>query len=525
LLRILDRYMLREFAGPLLFGIMLFAALMVGTILLSDVLRTLQRYDLSFWLILKYLALSAPQFLVLCIPMGALLGTLIAVGRLQSDHEVVALRAAGLDLRRVRQPFLIVGIGLAAATLLSNELVVPVSRAALVQMKNDMRSGKYGGRRERVTMPIYDSGEVRWVLHAGSMQGAKLEDVTLVYLDPRDQDKNLSLHAARGRWSGQRWEFEDLQIWWLRQQGKQDALVRMSTDEVRLPDFRVSPQELEAKRLAPEDISARQLIQVIRDRRREQAEHHVRPGEVRAMLELAREIKDELRKEDNPEARVLPLYERGELAWTLIALPGESEDELLEVTLFHFDQRHPEQSYVVYATRAVWQGRRGWRFFEKRQVLIDPGSGEEQLVSEVDSGGIPEFRYTPRELALQAQVLEDLNALELQEKINELQLSTDPLDKRELRQLYTELYLKYAIPLTPVFFIWFAFPLAILPQRASNTRGMGIALLILLIYMALVALLRSLGTAGVVPPLLAAWLPNIALALIGWRLMQKRQFS
>lgn len=54
---------------------------------------------------------------------------------------------------------------------------------------------------------------------------------------------------------------------------------------------------------------------------------------------------------------------------------------------------------------------------------------------------------------------------------------------------------------------------------------MGIALLIILLYMAEVALFRSMGTAGVVAPLLAAWIPNIVLAFAGWRLMQMRQRS
>ncbi len=516
--------MLREFAGPLWFGIMLFAALMVGTILLSDVLRTLQRYDLSFWLILRYLGLSSPQLLVLCIPMGALLGTLIAVGRLSTDHEIIAFRAAGLDLRRVRLPFLYVGLLLAAITLLSSELIVPLSRTALVRMKNDMRSGKYGGSRERVTMPIMDGGQLRWVLIAGSMQGTKLGDVTLLYLDPLNDEKNLGINAAEGNWAGGRWDFTDLQIWRLENRGRGDVLERMTTDQIRLPDFRVSPQELELKRLSPEDISIRQLKEVIREKDKERSEEGIKPGELKALMELGQEIQELAGAEPETETRVVPLYEGGELAWTLIAQPGESADEMRDVRLFHFDSKSPEDSYAVYATRAEWLGRGGWTFYDKRQVLIDPRD-EEPLISEVDAGRIPEFRYTPAELELRGQLLDDLSIPQLQQGIAQLRVSDDPADRRELRELRTGLHFKYSIPLTPLFFIWFAFPLAILPQRASNTRGMGIALLILLVYMALVALLRSLGYAGVVWPIVAAWLPNIALAIIGWRLMLRRQQS
>lgn len=516
--------MLRELAGPFGFGIMLFAALMIGTILLSDVLRTLQRYDLSWWLILKYLGLSAPQFLVLCIPMGALLGTLIAVGRLNSDHEIVALRAAGLGLYRVLLPFLIVGTFLAGLTILGNELLVPASRIALVQLKNDLRSGKYGGKREQVTIPIMERGRLRWLLTAGSMQGTQLEDVVLFYFDPVSRVNDSIVKAAEGRWEEGRWEFRDLHLSLLSSASGGEGLLRGRTEEVRMPDFAVSPRELEAKRLTPEDISARQLRGVIEDLLADQARLELDPASLEALHGLHMDIEEDAARAEEKERTILPYYENGELEWVLVADELSELPELRNVQLFHFDSRVRERNYAVYASRAVWQGRRGWLFYDLRRVLIDPQREDEPLVTETQSGRIPEFKLSPEDLELRSQTAEEMNAEQLRRLIYTMRIGGE-YDERTLRQYLTELHFKFSIPLTPVFFIWIAFPLAIMPQRASNTRGMGIALLIILVYMASIALFRSLGTAGVLAPALAAWVPNLALAITGWRLMQKRQHS
>jgi lipopolysaccharide export system permease protein len=525
LLRIIDRYLLRELSGPFGFGIILFAALMIGTILLSDVLRTLQKYDLSLLLILKYLALSAPQFLILCIPMGALLGTLIAVGRLNSDHEIVAIRAAGFDLYRVLLPFLIVGVFLAGMTMIGSEYLVPASRAALLQMKNDIRAGKFGGTQEKVTIPIMEGDEVRWALYAESMQGTELRNMVLIYFDPRSRRNDIIMTATRGEWSGGHWEFSDMRLSQIGSGGS-TQLGRLESDEVAMPDFNVSPAQLEAKRMSPEDVSARQLRRYIDEQLAHQAEIKVDPNSVEALQDLHDQIAEEATPETEKTANNsinVPIFRNEELRWVIVAESAEG-NELHDVRIIHLDKRSREQNYVVQAARAQWNGR-DWKFYDMRKVRIDPEEQQQPLISMLREGPLPEFRLSPDDLALKNQALEDMNAEQLRLAIAALRISGGELNARDLRAMLTELYFKYTIPLTPVFFIWIAFPLAIMPQRASYTRGMGIALMIILAYMASVALFRSLGTAGVMPPLAAAWIPNLALAAVGWRLLERRQRS
>src|SRR4051794_11472163 len=55
----------------------------------------------------KLLLLTLPNIVVLTLPMSLLFGTLIAVGRLSSDSELVAMRACGVSLLTLYRPILL----------------------------------------------------------------------------------------------------------------------------------------------------------------------------------------------------------------------------------------------------------------------------------------------------------------------------------------------------------------------------------------------------------------------------------
>ena len=54
---------------------------------------------------------------------------------------------------------------------------------------------------------------------------------------------------------------------------------------------------------------------------------------------------------------------------------------------------------------------------------------------------------------------------------------------------------------------------------------MGIALLVVLVYYVLFTVCLKLGSAGVIPPFVAAWIPNALLFVVGARTMQQREHN
>ncbi len=122
MLRILDRYILKEVTPSFLLGIGVFTFVL----LLNEILRLAQRLVTQSATASETVGILfnlLPSVLCLTIPMGFLLGVLIAFGRLSADSEIVAMRASGISLYRLLFPILLTA---AAGWLATSHLIISV---------------------------------------------------------------------------------------------------------------------------------------------------------------------------------------------------------------------------------------------------------------------------------------------------------------------------------------------------------------------------------------------------------------
>src|SRR5437867_12515755 len=116
-MRIISRYVFREIV----------ASALLGTLLATFVIF-LQRVDKYFELLVRssakletvgwLFALALPPVLPLTVPFGVLVGILIGLGRMSTDGEITAMRAAGIPSQRVIPPvmtFALMATAVAAA--------------------------------------------------------------------------------------------------------------------------------------------------------------------------------------------------------------------------------------------------------------------------------------------------------------------------------------------------------------------------------------------------------------------------
>ena len=130
MLRILDRYTLREIGPTFSLGLGVFTFVF----LLNEILRYAQilvTQGASFRDVFAILANLLPSVLCLTIPMGVLLGILIALGRLAADSEITALRASGVSLYGLLRPILTAAFLAWAATSYLIINVLPDSNQAV----------------------------------------------------------------------------------------------------------------------------------------------------------------------------------------------------------------------------------------------------------------------------------------------------------------------------------------------------------------------------------------------------------
>ncbi len=103
MLRILDRYVIREVLPPFCLALALFTFILIVDPLMKEAQRLIEK-GVGAATILRILATLMPSALGVTIPVSLLVGLLIGLGRLSADREAVALQACGVSLTRLLRP-------------------------------------------------------------------------------------------------------------------------------------------------------------------------------------------------------------------------------------------------------------------------------------------------------------------------------------------------------------------------------------------------------------------------------------
>src|SRR6202521_1247617 len=138
--RLIERYILRAISPYILISLILLTAILFAqqTVrYLEGIFHGLVPSGFVYGVALALL----PTVLVFTIPMAVLSGTIIGLGRMGSDSELVAMRAAGVSTWRMLWPALAIGL---LATAVTGELNLREAPQAQQQLKSvAIRSALY----------------------------------------------------------------------------------------------------------------------------------------------------------------------------------------------------------------------------------------------------------------------------------------------------------------------------------------------------------------------------------------------
>src|SRR6516164_1205190 len=136
-MRLLGRYVFRE----ILSGTFLATSLATFVIFLHRVDRLFDvvvRSSSSPATVLTLFALAMPPVLPWTIPFGMLVGILIGLGRMASDGEIIAMRAAGVSSRKVVAPVLLFATLAAGCAAFASLRLTPLSYREYNRIVNDL---------------------------------------------------------------------------------------------------------------------------------------------------------------------------------------------------------------------------------------------------------------------------------------------------------------------------------------------------------------------------------------------------
>jgi lipopolysaccharide export system permease protein len=87
--------------------------------------------------------------------------------------------------------------------------------------------------------------------------------------------------------------------------------------------------------------------------------------------------------------------------------------------------------------------------------------------------------------------------------------------------LRVERALKIAIPITCVVIALFGAPLATSTQRGGTAYGIGLSLATTVTFLMMIQLTKAIGGKNIIAPDLAAWLPNVLFAVVGFFVLSR----
>ncbi len=244
-MRLIDRYLLREMLVPLAYCVSGFLVLWITSELLSD-LDMFQRQQLGARDIAEYYLVLLPELLVTVMPVGLLLALLYALTQLARNHELVAMRTAGLSLWRLGLPYLGAAGLFSLGILHLNETWVPVSvsrsEAILRRHEPSAQPGHEAGWR-----PLnfrYEPARRLWTVEA-------YQEATHAMRNPKvdweaEDGTRYQLVARQAEWNGSRWRFFDA-VEYEFPPAQETPRLRRQAAELEMAEFEETPEMIQSE--------------------------------------------------------------------------------------------------------------------------------------------------------------------------------------------------------------------------------------------------------------------------------------
>ena len=168
----------------------------------------------------------------------------------------------------------------------------------------------------------------------------------------------------------------------------------------------------------------------------------------------------------------------------------------------------------VWARTATWTEEDGWTLDDGYLRLVSPDG--EEYTFKFERYRRPGLAPTPAHLLQDPRDEEEMSYEELGRQAAAVYRSGgDPNELLVAREQ------RLAIPAATLVIMLFGAPLATTAKKGGAAFGVGVALGSTLIYILLLRLFGAIGIAGGLPPLWAAWTPNVMFLLVGAVLLMR----
>jgi lipopolysaccharide export system permease protein len=204
-MRILTRYVLREFLVPLTYCIVGFLGIYVLFELFDSFNRILESRP-SFLTVIGFFAGYISPYLEWLIPAALLLGTLYTMWNFCRHSEITAMRASGITFLIIVRPLLAVAFIMAAAVTCINEFYAPWAS----EKARDLREARFQTVADKSfeNIPFYNQPAGRvWRINKMSAANPNLLEGVRISCDRPDGSRRVDITCSKAEYLDGMWWF------------------------------------------------------------------------------------------------------------------------------------------------------------------------------------------------------------------------------------------------------------------------------------------------------------------------------
>ncbi len=143
----LDQFIVKSFLGPF-FAILLVVIFILMLQFLWLYIDELVGKGLGLKIILEFLGWGSATMLPLSLPLATLLASVMTVGQMGENNELIAMKAAGISLNRVFRPLVICAAIISILTFFAVNNLVPVAYNKIFTLRDDI-----GRTKDEINIP------------------------------------------------------------------------------------------------------------------------------------------------------------------------------------------------------------------------------------------------------------------------------------------------------------------------------------------------------------------------------------
>jgi lipopolysaccharide export system permease protein len=256
--RILDRYISLEFFRMWFAALLAFVVIFLVVNLFEKVSKFLE-YDVPMGIIVKYYLFMIPYIVKWMNPIAVLLGVLFSLGTLSRNLEITAMTAAGLSLRRVIFPVMVLGLAVSGAVFVFGETVVPYADARKEEIETVYVKRLPLLKTIRRINLAYRGREGRFY-YIRVFDGIRnqMRDVRIIEKSEAGEVRRLIV-AQEAIWRGDRWQFRDGSVRTFRANGE----ISISFFDKEYFDVPETPTDFMREEKSPEAMKFKELATYI----------------------------------------------------------------------------------------------------------------------------------------------------------------------------------------------------------------------------------------------------------------------